>query len=184
MGIRTTMSKLIALRSGFQDGMVKAWQKDFSARLKQQALLFDQIGILQLSQLVKTLGRNENPPPYIAPYITKDEFSLSSLDIKWLEENNVIFEPTIQGLFKTPEDEQLISKYLEKDDEVNRQVKKFRAILNQIDDTNPQNILDNPNLDNVTADEIVHTMTAYLERDSIVLRSMSTRMEIKEKVSV
>lgn len=178
------MSKLIALRSGFQDGMVNIWQKDFSSRLKQQALLFDQIGILQLNQLLKDISHFENPPSYIAPYITKDAFSVSTLDIKWLEENNIIFEPTIQDLFEAPEDEQLIPKYLEKDDEVNRQVKKFRGILNQIDDTNPQNILDNPNLDNVTVDEVVHTMSAYLERDSIVLRSMSTRMEIKEKVSV
>jgi len=162
------MSKLIALRSGFQDGMVNIWRKDFSSRLKQQALLFDQIGILQLNQLLKDISRLENPPTRIS----RNELSLFSLDIKWLEENNIIFDPTMQGIFETPDDEQLIPKYLEKDEEVNKLTEKFRTILQQVD---------NPNLPNI--DEIAHAMNTYIERDSIVLRSMSIRMEIKEKVS-
>jgi len=49
------MSKLIALRSGYEDGMFNAWQRDFSSRLKQQALFFDQIGIFNLD---KTLNNS------------------------------------------------------------------------------------------------------------------------------
>lgn len=58
------MAKIIALRSCFIDEVFRSWYSDLSSNLKQQALLFDQIGILGLSQLNEVVNSSRNDPEF------------------------------------------------------------------------------------------------------------------------
>jgi hypothetical protein len=87
------MSKLIALQSGIYEIFSDAWHSDFS-NLKQQALLFDQIGIYKLSQMYKTLSSFKGFSDIsntLEPII---------LELEWLQQMGVIFELTIQDEFQ------------------------------------------------------------------------------------
>jgi hypothetical protein len=87
------MSKLIALRSGFNDGWFDAWRSNFSSRLKQQALLFDQTGIYQLRQMHKIIG-NFKP---VFPSQSENNLASLNLELEWLEENGIVFELSLKG---------------------------------------------------------------------------------------
>ncbi len=56
-GIYKDMAKLIALKSGSHELLPDAWNSDFS-NLKQQALLFDQIGIYKLTNFYSALEQS------------------------------------------------------------------------------------------------------------------------------
>jgi len=88
------MSKLIALKSGSHEILSDAWNSDFS-NLKQQALLFDQIGIYKLSNFYKTLeeslglfkklglGSYDKTQPIIA-------------ELEWLQQKGIVFELKVE----------------------------------------------------------------------------------------
>lgn len=85
------MSKLIALKSSTHKELISdAWFSDFS-NLKQQALLFDQIGFFKLSRfyeiLEETLGEFKNTYPTV---LNKVETIASEL--RWLQQEGLIFE--------------------------------------------------------------------------------------------
>lgn len=86
------MSKLIALRSGFSDSFSDVWKSDFSSQLKQQALLFDQIGIFHLRQAHKIIEAFNSASERKSGHV----LSSINLELNWLEENGVIFELTAQ----------------------------------------------------------------------------------------
>ncbi len=85
------MSKLIALRSGFSDSFSDVWKSDFSSQLKQQALLFDQIGIFHLRQAHKIMKAFNSVSERKSGHV----LSSINLELEWLEENSVIFELTV-----------------------------------------------------------------------------------------
>ena len=88
------MSKLIALKSGSHEILSDAWNSDFS-NLKQQALLFDQIGIFHLGYFYKTLYKAVDSFNKLLPNnINKPESIITEL--KWLQEKGVVFELMIQ----------------------------------------------------------------------------------------
>ncbi len=84
------MSKLIALKSGTHELFSDAWNNDFS-NLKQQVLLFDQIGIFKLSLFYEALEES-------AGLISKlDINTLNKVktiisELEWLRQAGVIFE--------------------------------------------------------------------------------------------
>ncbi len=85
------MSKLIALKSSTHEELISdAWFSEFS-NLKQQALLFDQIGFFRLSQfyeiLDETLDIFKNAHPSA---LSKIETIISEL--RWLQQQGLIFE--------------------------------------------------------------------------------------------
>lgn len=88
------MSKLIALKSGSYELLHDAWNSDFS-NLKQQALLFDQIGIYKLSNFYKTLEDSVYLFNKLVPNSpNKPEIIISELE--WLQQKGVIFELKIK----------------------------------------------------------------------------------------
>lgn len=82
------MSKLFVLKSGTHEILSDALFNDFS-NLKQQALLFDQIGIYKLNQFYSTL--EENSGLFILPASQKLLESIIS-ELRWLEQTGVVFE--------------------------------------------------------------------------------------------
>ncbi len=84
------MSKLVALKSGNYEILNDAWNRDFST-LKQQALLFDQIGIYKLSNFYKTLQETEGLVQKIAPSIPGRAGSIIA-ELEWLQQMEIIFE--------------------------------------------------------------------------------------------
>jgi hypothetical protein len=92
------MSKLIALKSSLHEELISdAWFSDFS-NLKQQALLFDQIGFFKLSRfhgiLEETLGVFKNTFPVV---LKKVETVASEL--RWLQQEGLIFELNLKEEF-------------------------------------------------------------------------------------
>jgi len=93
------MSKLIALKSGNHEILSDAWKSDFS-NLKQQALLFDQIGIFKLSHFYNTLEEALDLFKKLVPNSPNKAESVMT-ELKWLQEMGVIFELTIQEEFQS-----------------------------------------------------------------------------------
>lgn len=81
------MSKLFALRSAFED-LVNIFKLDYSPQIKQQALLFDHIGILGLSIYI----------PAVEQVLTDDQkkkISQHIMELEWLTQNGITFDPIL-----------------------------------------------------------------------------------------
>ena len=155
-----TIGKLIALRSGFNDAYFHAWRSNFSSQIKQQALLFDQIGILKLRGMYKSLSTFKRYPDFrenaLEPLIT---------ELKWLEENGVIFEATIPTITDL-ESFSKANKH-QKVDELDKLITKLLRVRK----INAKSLED-------MADEI----EAIKKQDTIILRILSLVMETTKKV--
>ena len=82
----------IVLRSAHEYDLLIAWQHDYSSHLKQQALLFDQIGILRLENLRQVMSSTMNLKDDKTDLINSKLQAFIS-ETEWLEENGVVFEP-------------------------------------------------------------------------------------------
>jgi hypothetical protein len=93
------MSKLIALQSGTREILSDAWNSDFS-NLKQQTLLFDQVGIFKLSKFYKTLEETQGlfNTPY--PNISNKIESIIT-ELEWLRQIGIVFELMIEETFQS-----------------------------------------------------------------------------------
>lgn len=91
------MSKLIALKSSMHEELISdAWFSDFS-NLKQQALLFDQVGFFKLSRfyeiLDETLGVFKNAPTVL------NKVETVASELRWLQQEGLIFELNLKEEF-------------------------------------------------------------------------------------
>jgi hypothetical protein len=93
------MSKLIALQSGIHEILSDAWNSDFS-NLKQQALLFDQIGIYKLSRFYKTLEESLDLFNKLDSTISNKAKSIIS-ELEWLRQTGIIFELSMEEEFQS-----------------------------------------------------------------------------------
>ena len=107
------MFKLIALRSSFIDNIFRSWESRFLFQLKRDSLLFDQIGIFGLSQIYETLNSSANDPDLPKAYL-KNKLEPKIMDLKWLEENQIIFEITTEKEFG----EKAVKDYFSKVDSI------------------------------------------------------------------
>lgn len=94
------MSKLIALKSGTHEILSDGWNSDFS-NLKQQALLFDQIGVFSLSPLYKTLQESIDLFKQLAPEATTNKAESIITELQWLQQTGIIFELTMKEEFQS-----------------------------------------------------------------------------------
>ena len=107
------MFKLIALRSSFIDNIFRSWESRFLFQLKRDSLLFDQIGIFGLSQIYETLNSSANDPDLPKAFL-KNKLEPKIMDLKWLEENQIIFEITTEKEFG----EKAVKDYFSKVDSI------------------------------------------------------------------
>lgn len=92
------MSKLIALKSGSYELLNDAWNNDFSS-LKQQSLLFDQIGIFRLGQFNETLENSSSLFKKLIPNTTSKIETIIN-ELQWLQQEGIVFELLIQEEFQ------------------------------------------------------------------------------------
>jgi len=152
------MAKLIALRSGVNDFMIDAWQSYYSSQLKQEALLFDQIGILTLEQnIISFKNRNTSP--------VGKKLEAPIAELEWLQENGIIFEPSYfdEGFTDTKLAQYLVSKHKESEKEVWVLIEKARKTRR--------------------VDDIADLIDSMIERDSIILRLMCINLDSAEKIT-
>ena len=159
------MSKLIALRSGFNDAYFHAWRSNFSSLLKQQALLFDQIGILKLNGMYETLGTVRQHPDF-----TKNPLEPLISELKWLEENGIIFEATIQDKHDLQD-----AELLEADPQKLEEIKKLNKLLKK--SLNNQKEIS-------SLQDKVDELDSIKKQHAIFLRMLSLVMETTKKVTV
>jgi len=97
------MSKLIALKSGTHELLPDAWNSDFS-NLKQQALLFDQIGIFKLSHFYETLEKSSD---FLMKFDLNFPNKAKSIitELEWLNQTGIIFELSMDEEFKIPQED-------------------------------------------------------------------------------
>src|SRR5258706_8376650 len=154
------MNKLIALRSGIHAIKVILYSEDLASQLKQQALLFDRIGILHLNRLI---GSREEAD---SDEFTEDlEFAKSELS--WLREKDIIFEPVMPTSFPAQGNEDLFSMMQKNIEEVNQLERKMSSRRNK------------SNISKI-ADEFLDRV---IEFDSISLRLLSRKMEMNEDIT-
>lgn len=103
------MSKLIALKSGVFEILSDGLKNDFS-KLKQEALMFDQIGILKLDKLFATgmeiINSHKN---ILVPGIATNIESVFS-ELEWLRQAGVVYELDIKQEFQVQETKDFIKK--------------------------------------------------------------------------
>jgi hypothetical protein len=95
------MSKLIALKSGNYEILDDAWNSDFS-NLKQQALLFDQIGIYKLSNFYENLNESLHLFKKLAPNFPTDKAETIITEMEWLQQNGIVFELKLEEELSNP----------------------------------------------------------------------------------
>ena len=88
------MSKLIALKSGSHEILPDAWNSNFS-NLKQQALLFDQIGIYKLGNFYKTLEESLDLSKKLS-LDTPNKIQLIIAELEWLQQAGIVFELKVE----------------------------------------------------------------------------------------
>jgi hypothetical protein len=161
------MSKLIALKSGSYEILDDAWNSDFST-LKQQALLFDQIGIYKLSNFYKTLQGSEDLVKKIAPTIPNRAGAIIA-ELEWLQQMGVIFELTVQ--------EELQNQTMEHFAQIGGQ--KFEDAKNLLRKAIEIQTLDLKNVSDETS-----KINLIREQQLTILRLMSIVMETTRKATV
>lgn len=162
------MSKLIALRSGYEDHLFNAQQQGFLSLLKQQSLLFDKIGILRLDEVL-------NYPNF--PVSNNDDGKFLRLEIEWLKENKVIFnlEPMVgQDFINTDAGQYLFKKLKEKDKERIKLHKKLadKAFRKEIDDLSIEDVKD-----------LIQAAISKNEFDAQLLRIISLNFEFSQNIT-
>jgi len=161
--------KYIVLRSGFDDGLFQAWRKDFSSRLKQHALLFDQIGILRLSQLrdmiYSYMEGNSHPPD-----LAQTRFEPLLLDLEWLEENSILFDATIENEFTERDFDSILETNPIKANELRKLAKSFDKLRKK-------------NISFKTAESTLDSLDLIKKQDGALLRFMSIVMETTKNTS-
>ncbi len=163
------MAKLIALRSGFIDGVFSSWYSSLSSTLKQQALLFDQIGIFGLSQIYKVADSSRNNPDFPRGYL-KNILEPIIMELQWLTENEIVFEPTTEEEFR----EQAINNYFSK--VASRySVEEIVKLSQKLIETGE---VDVSNIENKT-----DTVDLIKMQDTIILRLMALMMETTKGVT-
>lgn len=161
------MSKLIALKSGSYEILDDAWNSDFS-NLKQQALLFDQIGIYKLSSFYKNLQESEDLVKKLVPTLP-DRASAIIAELEWLQQMDVIFELTIQ--------EELQSQTMEQIAQMGG--RKFEDAKNLLRKVIEIQTLDLRNISDETS-----KIKLIKEQQLTMLRLMSVVMETTKKATV
>lgn len=176
------MSKLIALRSGLDKGMFNDLPKVFSSHLKQQALLFDQVGILNLENNINFSIAT------LFDSLGKETGSLKS-ELEWLMENQIIFEPSIHQIQKevlgTESGESLYLKLMEK-------VDKFKELADKPEKVTltPEDIINGKGLEDIDIDDFIEDIEDAVtfqksqhEIESIILRLIALGLERTEKIT-
>lgn len=158
------MSKLIALRSGFSDGYFNAWRSNFSSQIKQQVLLFDQIGFLYLDQMLKTLSSFKSHPDS-----SKNTLEPIILELRWLEENGIIFEAKVQEELQ----EESVIAFLETSS--SQKISEFKNLFDKVLKTQIKEVK--------SIEDVPETVASLQERDVITLRLISIIMEATNKVT-
>lgn len=161
------MSKLIALKSGSYEILDDAWNSNFST-LKQQALLFDQIGIYKLSSFYKHLQESEDLVKRIVPTLP-DRAGAIIAELEWLQQMDVIFELTMQ--------EELQSQTMERFAQIGGQ--QFEDAKNLLRKVIEIQTLDLKNIADQTS-----KIRLIKEQQLTVLRLMSVVMETTKKAAV
>lgn len=161
------MSKLIALKSGSYEILDDAWNSDFST-LKQQALLFDQIGIYKLSSFYKNLQESDDLVKKIVPTLP-DRAGAIIAELEWLQQMDVIFELTMQ--------EELQSQTMERFAQTGGQ--KFEDAKNLLRKVIEIQTLDLKNISDQTS-----KIKLIKEQQLTILRLMSVVMETTKKATV
>ncbi len=152
----TTVSKLFALRSGFED-LVNIFDLNYSSQIKQQALLFDHIGIVGLTTYIipalKEVATVEQKKIILQP-IT---------ELEWLTENGITFDPILsledfERLF-TEFGQDQSSKYRDADDVIKKWHKERK---------------------NAKKRDLRTFFEAMIRKDAIFLRVLSIAMDKNE----
>ena len=163
------MAKLIALRSSFIDGVFHSWYSYLSPNLKQQALLFDQIGIFGLSQIYEVADSSRNNPDFPRGFL-KNKLEPIIMELQWLMENEIVFELTTEEEFR----EQAINNYFSKVASRYR-VEEVVKLSQKLIETGEVDVSD---IENKT--DIVDLIKA---QDMIILRLMALIMETTKGVT-
>ena len=165
------MAKLIALRSGLNDLKIGLSRRDLSAQLKQQVLLFDQIGILNLNRTLNSADNILTLDSLDDIHVDDDiplDIGISRLELEWLTEKEIVFELTTQGLFQKRADKDLVSKYRKIEKEIPKLMKTmFSKRVRK----------------NVPIEKLNEFINTLIEKDSIALRLLSLKMEVNESVN-
>lgn len=161
------MSKLIALQSGTHEVLFDAWNSDFS-KLKQHALLFDQIGIFKLSQFYKTLGETLGLYDGLVPNTSNKTKSIIAV-LKWLQQTGIIFEVNLQEVFQ----DQAIGNLSKK---VSTQT--FKDMTNLF-----KKIAEIQASDLITSEDEIRKAELLKEQHFAALRLMSIIMEVTKGVT-
>ena len=159
------MSKFIALKSGILDLASDALDSGFS-NLKQQVLLFDQIGIVHLTKFQNYANSflEENRNRMSSNLVGKMQLMIT--DLEWLHQMDIIFEPIIQKEIPSPKD--VNNKFsLEK-------LQEIVSLLNTIVDSYPNS----PEDVNV---EFLANLTE--KRDFSIIRLISIFIEVTKGIT-
>ncbi|MBM4427747.1 MAG: hypothetical protein FJ031_10985 [Chloroflexi bacterium] len=153
----------IVLRSSYEDDLYFSWKTDYySSRLKQHALLFDQIGIFRLENLRKVRSSLMNHVN--SEFNSRTQAFIS--DTEWLQDNGIIFELTIGNEF-----EQGVQKILQTESSTTSNLRDLNKILkSKLDEHKPKDVLDK--------------IKSSKEADGVLLRMMALNMEASRRVSV
>jgi hypothetical protein len=146
------MSQLFALESSLMT-IIDVLKTQLSSRLKQQALIFDSIGIVDLDILLEFFNTRDTH--------SDERFTVSRMELEWLKENGIVFEPLIppgnlQTLLTTTVGKRYATKYLEADNELSK-------LLNKRKLRRPSDL-----------DDIV---MAIATQESVILRLLSATIE-------
>jgi hypothetical protein len=156
----------IVLQSGYEDDFYFAWRNNYSASLKQQSLLFDQIGILRLRELREVMnsildleGNEINAiKPFLQSFIS---------DTEWLEEKGIVFEPKIE----TEITQENLINILQTNSIIASEIRNLNKILKD-------------KLSNQRLESPLNKIKDKKVTDGILLRMMSLMMGIKPNISV
>lgn len=148
------MSKLFALESGLEI-LLDILTLESLSQFKQQALLFDSIGILRLNSLIETFesaGTN-----------SEDKIISNSLaELKWLNENGIVFEPVMpSGKLETLLTTTLGKRYAAEYHEANNE---FMRLSNRRKKAHR------------TKQEFNNVFMAAAKKDKTILRLLSAKM--------
>lgn len=159
------MAKLIALKSGFDTALFHIWRSDYFSHLKQQTLLFDQIGILQLDEIYQFVSTLKSYPD------STSKFSdVLRSELEYLEQNGIIFNLTLsQELSAEAANSFFTSHSRESDAEVSELLTK---------------IMKRQKIETKSFEDLSNRLDSLKERDALILRLLSLVMEKTRKASV
>jgi hypothetical protein len=92
-------------------------KSNYSSQIKQQVLLFDQIGVRRLGRFIPEEIGHSN--------ISKDEPNQNFFELKWLFENEILFDPQIRHIDLDEIHKILGENFASQYDEANKEVKRI-----------------------------------------------------------